>query len=135
MVSATQMAAARCTRLRFLLTVYICIFKGVCLSLLYKRLLIVVFMLVVNPVFCLSEAGSAEPFVGCSQRDFSCHWPYVFYRSYIVTYLVTFYIFNQTTHDVSRLYILALIGINYFLISSLVLLCELLHRTVLSSYL
>ena len=60
MVSAPQMAAARCARLRFLLTIYVCVFKAVCLLLLYERLLIVVFLLVVNHAFCLSEAGSAR---------------------------------------------------------------------------
>ena len=60
MVSAPQMATAWCAHLRFLLTVYVCVFKGVCISLLYERLLIDVFMLVVNHAFCLSEDGSAQ---------------------------------------------------------------------------
>ena len=60
MVSAPQMAAVRCARLRFLLTVYVCIFRGVCVSSLNERLVIVVFMLVVNHTFCLSEAGSTR---------------------------------------------------------------------------
>ena len=35
-------------------------FKGVSVLSLYERLLIVVFILVVNHTFCLSEAGSAQ---------------------------------------------------------------------------
>ena len=60
MVSMTQMATARCARMRFLLTVYVCFFKGVCVSTLYERLLIVVLILVVNHALCLSEGGSAR---------------------------------------------------------------------------
>ena len=60
MVSVTQMATARCARMRFLLTVYVCFFKGVCVSTLHERLLIVVLIVVVNHAFCPSEAGSAR---------------------------------------------------------------------------
>ena len=63
MVSAPQMATTWCARLRFLLTIYVCVFKGVCVLLLYKRLLIVVFMLVANQAFCLSEARSARSYL------------------------------------------------------------------------
>ena len=60
MVSVPQMAAVWCACSRFLLTFYVCVFRGVCVSSLNERLLIVVFMLVVNHAFCLSEAGSAQ---------------------------------------------------------------------------
>ena len=60
MVSVPQMATAWCACLCFLLTIYIFVFKGVSVSSLYEHLLIVVFILVVNHAFCLSEAGSAQ---------------------------------------------------------------------------
>ena len=71
MVSAPQMAAARCARLRFLLTVYVCVFKAVCLSSLYERLLIVVSLLVVNHAFCLSEAGSGRSHLLAARKGIS----------------------------------------------------------------
>ena len=71
MVSAPQMATARCTPLRFLLTVYIYVFKSVSVLLLYKRLLIVVFILLMNHLFCLSETGSAPSHLLAARKGIS----------------------------------------------------------------
>ena len=71
MVSAPQMATSWCICLRFLLTVYVCIFKGVFVSLLYERLLIVVFMFVVNHAFCLSAAGSTRSHLLAARKGIS----------------------------------------------------------------
>ena len=60
MVSVPKMATDWCARLRFLLTVYVCVLNIVCVLLLYKNLLIVVCMLDVNCAFCLSQAGSTQ---------------------------------------------------------------------------
>ena len=71
MASAPQMAAARCARLRFLLTGYVCVYKGVFALSIYKRLLIVVFMHVVNHDFCLSEAGSVRSHLLAARKGIS----------------------------------------------------------------
>ena len=70
-MSAPQMATARCARLRFSLTVYFCFLRDVCVSFLYERLLIVVFIVVVGHAFCLSEAGSARGHLSAAREGFS----------------------------------------------------------------
>ena len=87
-----------------------------------------------------------EPFVGCLQRDFPCHWLCIFYRRYIVMYLAILLCFtrrrtmrcvsiNIARTKIFRVNIHAFIFIYCFSISSLVLICGLLHRTGLSSVL
>ena len=111
MVSLSKMTTAWCTRLRFLLTIYICVFKGVCVLLLYERLLIVVCVLVVNHAFYLSEAGSmwSHLLAACEEISLVIGRAYIilhihsFLIWYIVAYLTVFFLLNQMTHDALRL--------------------------------
>ena len=70
-MSAPQMATARCARLRFSLTVYVCFLRVICVSFLNERLLIVVFIFVGGHAFCLSEAGSARGHLSAACKGIS----------------------------------------------------------------